>query len=71
MRRNFKVNGVKFNVVNRFTGDFEINKWNMKYNLMYFNEEMCGWMRVCSANTLREARELAEYYSEYYFWLFS
>lgn len=67
MRRNFKVNGAKFNVVNRFTGDFEINKWNMKYNLMYFNEEMCGWMRVCSSNTLREARELAEYYSEYYF----
>lgn len=62
MRRTFKFNGVKFNVVNRFTGGMEINKYNMKYNLMYFNEKMCGWMRVCSANTLREARELAEYY---------
>lgn len=64
MRRNFKVNGVKFNVVNRFTGDFEINKWNMKYDLMYFNEEIGGWMRVCSANTIREGKEEAEKFSE-------
>lgn len=60
MRRNFKVNGVKFNVLNRFTGDFEINKFCMKYDLMCFDEKMGGWMRVCSVNTLREAREAAE-----------
>lgn len=62
MSRNFKKNGVQFNIVNRFTGGgMEINKFNMKYDLIYFNEDAGGWMRVCSANTLREARELAEY----------
>ena len=64
MRRTFKVHGVKFNVVNRFTGGMEINKFNMKYDLMYFNEEMDGWMRVCSVNTIREGKEEAEKFSE-------
>lgn len=64
MRRTFKVNGVKFNVANCFTDGMEINKFNMKYNLMYFNEEIDGWMRVCSVNTLREAREEAECFLE-------
>lgn len=60
--RNFKINGTQFRTVNRFTGESsgEVNKYNKKYDLMRFSEKLRGWVRICSANTLTEAKEKAE-----------
>jgi hypothetical protein len=57
--RNFKINGAQFCTVKRFTGSSEINEYNKKYDLMYFNEKFHGWTRICSTNTLAEAKEKA------------
>ena len=62
--RNFKINGVQFRIVNRFTGSSEVNEYNKKYNLMRFGEKLRGWVRICSANTLAEAKEKAEEWAE-------
>ena len=58
--RNFKINGVQFRTIKRFTGSSETNEYNKKYDLMHFNENLRGWVRICSANTLAEAKEKAE-----------
>ena len=50
MRREFKVNRTKCTIVNRNTGNMEINKHNQKYN---------GWIRLCSCATISEGREKA------------
>ena len=62
--RNFKINGVQFRTVNRFTGSSEVNEYNKKYDLMRFSEKLCGWVRICSANTLAEAKEKAKEWAE-------
>lgn len=48
MRREFKVNGIKCEIVNRYTGDMEINDFNQKYDVRYYSQERGGWMRLCS-----------------------
>ena len=57
--RNFKINGAQFRTIKRFTGSSEINGYNKKYDLMRFSEKLHGWVRICSANTLAEAKEKA------------
>lgn len=60
MRRNFKIDGVKYNVVNRFTGNCEINDFNPRYDVMKFSEYYSAWVRVASCMTISEGREIAE-----------
>lgn len=62
--RNFKINGVQFSIINRFTGNNEINEYNQKYDVIRFDEKLCGWVRLCSANTLAKAREKAAEWME-------
>lgn len=62
--RNFKINGVQFRTIKRFTGSSEANEYNKKYDLMRFSENFNGWVRICSANTLAEAKEKAEEWAE-------
>jgi hypothetical protein len=62
--RNFKINGVQFRTIKRFAGSSETNEYNKKYDLMHFNENFRGWIRICSANTLTEAKEKAEEWAE-------
>lgn len=62
--RNFKINGVRFCIINRFTGNNEINEYNQKYDVIRFDEKLRGWVRICSANTLTEAKEKAEEWAE-------
>ena len=62
--RNFKINSVQFRTIKRFTGSSETNEYNKKYNLMRFSEKLRGWVRICSANTLAEAKEKAEEWAE-------
>lgn len=57
--RNFKINGAQFRAIKRFTGSSEINAYNKKYDLMRFSEKLRSWVRICSANTLTEAKEKA------------
>lgn len=59
MRRNFKIDGIKFAIANRYTGHMEINSLNQKYDLMRFYPNY-GWIRVCSCMTLAQGREKAE-----------
>mgnify|MGYP004657233695 CR=1 FL=1 len=62
--RNFKINGVRFCIINRFTGNNEINEYNQKYDVIRFDEKLRGWVRLCSANTLAKAREKAAEWME-------
>lgn len=62
--RNFKINGVQFSIINRFTGNNEINEYNQKYDVIRFDEKLRGWVRLCSANTLAKAREKAAEWME-------
>lgn len=62
--KNFKINDVQFRTIKRFTRSSEVNECNKKYDLMRFNEKLHGWVRVCSANTLAEAKEKAEEWIE-------
>lgn len=56
MRNFFKINGAQFRAIKRFAGRSECNK---KYDLMRFSEKLRSWVRICSANTLTEAKEKA------------
>lgn len=62
--KNFKINGVQFRTIKRFIGSSEVNEYNKKYDLMRFSEKLRGWVRICSANTLAEAKEKAEEWIE-------
>ena len=62
--RNFKIDGAQFRTIKRFTGSSEVNECSKKYDLMHFNEKLRGWVRICSANTLTEAKEKAEEWAE-------
>lgn len=62
--RNFKIDGVRFCIINRFTGNNEINEYNQKYDVIRFDEKLRGWVRLCSANTLAKAREKAAEWME-------
>ena len=64
MKRSFKINNTKFNIVNRNTNNMEINNNNQKYDLMVFNTFYNAWKRVSSCMTLYEGREIAENYME-------
>ena len=57
MRNFFKINGAQFRAIKRFAG--RSNEYNKKYELMRFSEKLRGWVRICSANTLTEAKEKA------------
>lgn len=59
MRRRFNVGKIKCNIVNRNTGNMEINKYNQKYDIMEFSEKYNGWIRLCSYMTILEGREKA------------
>lgn len=60
MRREFKVNGIKCEIVNRYTGNMEINSFNQKYDVRYYSQKRGGWMRLCSCMTIAEGKEMAE-----------
>lgn len=62
--RNFKIDGVRFCIINRFIGNSEINEYNQKYDVIRFDEKLRGWVRLCSANTLAKAREKAAEWME-------
>lgn len=62
--RNFKIDGVRFCIINRLTGNNEINEYNQKYDVIRFDEKLRGWVRLCSANTLAKAREKAAEWME-------
>ena len=59
MRREFKVNKIKCMIVNRNTGNMEINKYNQKYEVRCFSQKYNGWTRLCSCMTISEGREKA------------
>jgi hypothetical protein len=59
MRREFKVNGIRCEIVNRYTGDMEINDFNQKYDVRYYSRKYSGWMRLCSCMTIAEGKEKA------------
>lgn len=45
MKRDFKHNGNRFSIVNRFIGNMEINSFNMKYDIRMFDTALNGWTR--------------------------
>lgn len=53
--RKFKIEGISFEVVNKYNGGME----GQKYDVLWFNEKQGGWNRLTSANTLAEAKEKA------------
>ena len=57
--RNFKVNGIKIRMVNRYTAGMEINSFNQKYDVMMFNTAYNAWTRLCSCMTIAEGKEIA------------
>lgn len=59
MRREFKVNSTKVAIVNRNTNGLEINSYNPKYDVMYFDTSHKAWTKLCSCMTLAEGKELA------------
>lgn len=52
MKRDFKHNGNRFSIVNRFTGGMEVDRFNMKYDIRMFDTDLNGWIRVGSCNTI-------------------
>lgn len=60
MKRDFKHNGNKFSIVNRFTGGMEINSFNMKYDIRMFDTALNGWTRVGICNTITAGHEFVE-----------
>lgn len=62
--RNFKIGGARFCIINRFTGNNEINEYNQKYDVIRFDEKLRGWVRLCSANTLAKAKAKAAEWME-------
>lgn len=54
--RKFKVEGIKFEVVDKFNG---FGMEGPKYDVLWLNEKQGGWNRLTSANTLAEAKEKA------------
>ena len=60
MKRDFKFNGNRFSIVNRFTGGMEINSFNMKYDIRMFDTNLNGWIRVGSCNTLLSGHDFVE-----------
>lgn len=59
MRRNFKIDGTSFRIVNRFT-DCEVNEFNPRYDVMKLSAYYNAWIRIGSCMTLAEGREVAE-----------
>lgn len=57
--RNFRVNGIKIRIVNRYTAGMEINSFNQKYDVMIFNTAYNAWTRLCSCMTIVEGKEIA------------
>lgn len=57
--RNFKVNGTKVRIVNRYTSGMEINAFNPKYDIIIFNAAYNAWTRLCSCMTIAEGKEIA------------
>lgn len=57
--RNFRVNGIKIRIVNRYTAGMEINSFNQKYDVMIFNTAYNAWTRLCSCMTIAEGKEIA------------
>ena len=57
--RNFRVNGIKIRIVNRYTAGMEINSFNHKYDVMIFNTAYNAWTRLCSCMTIAEGKEIA------------
>lgn len=53
--RKFKIDGISFEVVNKYNGGME----GAKYDVLWFNDKQGGWNRLTSANTLAEAKEKA------------
>lgn len=60
MKRDFKHNGNRFSIVNRFTGGMEINSFNMKYDIRMFDADLSGWTRVGSCNTIAAGYNFVE-----------
>lgn len=58
--REFKVNGIKVSIVDRFNVGKEISRSNPKYEVKIFDSKYDAWRTLCTCMTLREGRELAE-----------
>lgn len=65
MKRTFKIHNTKFSIVNRYTGNMEVNSRNPKYNLMMFDTFYKAWKCICSCMTIAEGHEIAENYMEF------
>ena len=60
MKINFKHNGNRVSIVNRFIGNMEINSFNMKYDIRMFDTALNGWTRVGSCNTIASGYNFVE-----------
>ena len=60
MKRDFKHNGNRFSIVNRFTGGMEVDSFNMKYDIRMFDTDLNGWIRVGSCNTIASGYNFVE-----------
>lgn len=60
MRRDFKYNGNRFSIVNRFTDGMEINSFNMKYDIRMFDTTLNGWVRVGICSTIAAGHDFVE-----------
>lgn len=60
MKRDFTHNGNRFSIVNRFTGNMEINDFNMKYDIRMFDTALNGWIRVGSCNTIKSGNDFVK-----------
>lgn len=59
MRRNFKIDGTSFRIVNRPTSH-DVNEFNPRYDVLKFSIYLNTWVRIGSCMTLTEGREVAE-----------
>lgn len=60
MRRDFKHNGNRFSIVNRFACSMEINSFNMKYDIRMFDATLNSWTKVGSCNTIASGHDFVD-----------
>lgn len=51
--REFKVNGIKVSIVDRFNVGKEISRSNPKYEVKIFDPKYDAWRTLCTCMTLR------------------